>query len=131
MSPQTDEGGGIAGASRVKGGRGGAAARGRHGAVRPVAVSVPWRGELGCGGAAPSYHATQRLAVLDALAAVFLLLRRRAGLVLGCAVLVTDAAANGYANCAIDASAGQTGGRVGHAVITLLALVLRAVTTPP
>lgn len=55
-------------------------------------------------------------------------LRRRAGLLLGCAVLVTDAAANGYANYVIDASAGVTASQVGHAVITLLALALLRVT---
>lgn len=64
------------------------------------------------------------LTVLDPVAAVLLLRRRRAGLLLGCAVLATDAAANGYANYVIDASAGATAGRVGHAVITLLALAL-------
>jgi hypothetical protein len=64
------------------------------------------------------------LTVLDPLAAALLLLRRRAGLVLGCGVLVTDAVANGFANYAIDASVGLTVGRVGHAVITLLALAL-------
>ena len=64
------------------------------------------------------------LTVLDPLAAALLVLRRRAGLVLGCAVLVTDAAANGYVNYAIDASVG----RVGHAVITLLALALLVAT---
>ena len=68
------------------------------------------------------------LTVLDPLAAALLLLRRRAGLVLGCAVLVTDAAANGYANYAIDASVGLTVGRVGHAVITLLTLALLVAT---
>ena len=68
------------------------------------------------------------LTVLDPLAAALLLLRRRAGLILGCAVLVTDAAANGYANYAIDASVGLTVGRVGHAVITLLALALLVAT---
>ena len=68
------------------------------------------------------------LTVLDPLAAALLLLRRRAGLMLGCAVLVTDAAANGYANYAIDASVGLTVGRVGHAVITLLALALLVAT---
>jgi hypothetical protein len=64
------------------------------------------------------------LTVLDPLAAVLLLLRRRAGLVLGCAVLVTDAAANGYANYAVGDVEGITAGRVGQAVITLLAVAL-------
>ena len=64
------------------------------------------------------------LPALDPAAAVLLLRRRRAGLLLGCGVLVTDAAANGYANYVIDASAGLTVGRVGHAVISVLALAL-------
>ena len=64
------------------------------------------------------------LTVLDPVAAVLLLQRRRAGLMLGCVVLVTDAAANGYANYVIDASAGLTAGRVGHGVISMLALAL-------
>lgn len=68
------------------------------------------------------------LTVLDPLAAVLLLLRRRAGLLLACAVLVTDAAANGYANYTVDASAGLTVGRVGQAVIALVALALLAAT---
>jgi hypothetical protein len=36
------------------------------------------------------------LVILDALAAILLVLRRRSGLVLGVAVLITDFAANGY-----------------------------------
>ena len=48
------------------------------------------------------------LTVLDPLAAALLLLRRRAGLMLGCAVLVIDAVANGYPYHAIDASVGLT-----------------------
>ena len=66
------------------------------------------------------------LTALDPLAAVLLLLRRRTGLLLGCAVLVTDAAANGYANHALDTSVGLTVGRAGSAVIALLALALLA-----
>ncbi|WP_193616510.1 hypothetical protein [Goekera deserti] len=68
------------------------------------------------------------LTLLDPLAAVLLLLRRRTGLLLACAVLVTDAAANGYATYAVDATAGLTLGRVGQAVITLLTLALLAAT---
>lgn len=64
------------------------------------------------------------LTMFDALAAVLLLLRRRSGLVLGCAVLITDAAANGYVNYVLDASDGITAGRIGQAVITVLALAL-------
>lgn len=66
------------------------------------------------------------LTVLDPLAAALLLLRRRAGLVLASAVLVSDAVANGCANYVYDASAGLTLGRAGHAVISLLALALLA-----
>jgi hypothetical protein len=66
------------------------------------------------------------LAVLDPLAAALLWLRRRAGLALGCAVLVTDAAANGYANYVPDTSPGLTAGRIGQAAITVLALALLA-----
>lgn len=66
------------------------------------------------------------LTLLDPLAAVLLLQRRRAGLILGCAVLLTDAGANAYANYVLDVRPGITAGRVGQAVITLLALVLCA-----
>lgn len=68
------------------------------------------------------------LTVLDPLAATLLWLRRREGLVLGCAVLVTDAAANGYANYVLDSSGGATAGRIGQAAITALAIALLAVT---
>ena len=66
------------------------------------------------------------LTVFDPLAAAFLWLRRREGLALGCAVLVTDAAANGYANYVLDSSPGVTAGRIGQAVITALAITLLA-----
>jgi len=66
--------------------------------------------------------------VLDPLPAVLLVLRRRAGLLLACAVLATDAAANGDANSASDTITGSTASRVGQAVITLLALALLAAT---
>lgn len=66
------------------------------------------------------------LTLLNPIAAVLLLLRRRAGLLLGCAILITDAAGNGYANYVIDASNGLTAGRVGQAVITVLAVALLA-----
>lgn len=66
------------------------------------------------------------LTLLDPLAAVLLLQRRRAGLILGCAVLLTDAGANAYANYVLDPRPGITAGRVGQAVITLLALALCA-----
>ena len=62
------------------------------------------------------------LTMLNPVAAVLLLLRRRAGLVLGCTVLLTGAAANGYANYVTHAASGLTAGRVGQAVITVLAV---------
>ncbi len=70
------------------------------------------------------------LTVLDPLAAVLLARARRTGVVLAVAVLVTDAAANGWANLALDASPGLTAGRVGTTVITGLALVLLAAARP-
>ncbi|PZG16931.1 hypothetical protein C1I95_16525 [Micromonospora craterilacus] len=69
------------------------------------------------------------LTVLDPLAALLLALRRVEGLLLGCAILVTDAAANGYANYVLDPSPGITPGRIGQSVITLLAVAL-IVATP-
>ncbi|RIV41407.1 hypothetical protein [Micromonospora radicis] len=68
------------------------------------------------------------LTVLDPLAALLLALRRLEGLFLGCAILVTDAAANGYANYVLDGTAGVTPGRVGQAVITALAVALLLAT---
>ncbi len=68
------------------------------------------------------------LTVLDPAAALLLARRRRAGLVLGCAVLVTDAAANLYANLVVDGSDGLTVGRVGAAVVAALAVALIAVS---
>ncbi|MEU8165349.1 hypothetical protein [Micromonospora sp. NPDC049004] len=62
------------------------------------------------------------LTLWDPLAALLLAARRRAGLALGCAVLVTDAAANGYANYVLDPAGGVTPGRIGQAVITALAV---------
>jgi hypothetical protein len=67
------------------------------------------------------------LTVLDPAAAVLLACRRRAGLVLGCAVLLTDAAGNGYANYAVRSGQGVTAGRAGQAVVTVLAIALLAV----
>lgn len=64
------------------------------------------------------------LTVLDPLAAVLLAHRRRSGVVLATAVLISDAAANGWANYALDDTAGITTGRVGQAVITVLAIAL-------
>ena len=47
-------------------------------------------------------------------------------LALGCVVLVTDAAANGYGNCVLDSSQGATAGRTGQSAITALAVALLA-----
>jgi hypothetical protein len=52
--------------------------------------------------------------------------RRRAGLVLGCAVLLSDAAGNGYACYAIRPGQGITVGQAGQAVVTMLAIALLA-----
>lgn len=61
------------------------------------------------------------LTVLDPLAAVLLARRRRSGVVLAVVVLVSDAAANGFANYVLDRAVGFTAGRVGHTVIAMLA----------
>ncbi len=62
------------------------------------------------------------LTVLDPLAAVLLARRCRSGVVLALAVLVSDAAANGVANYLLDPAMGVTAGRIGHAVVTMLAI---------
>ncbi|GLY19669.1 hypothetical protein Kisp01_66830 [Kineosporia sp. NBRC 101677] len=69
------------------------------------------------------------LTVLDPLAAVLLLRQRQVGLVLACAVLLSDSAANGYANYILDSSPGITTGRIGHAVVTVLAVTFTAAAT--
>jgi len=61
------------------------------------------------------------LTVLDPLAAVLLARRHRSGVVLAVAVFVSDAAANAVANYGLDPSAGVTAGRLGQAVLTILA----------
>ncbi len=66
------------------------------------------------------------LTLWDPLAALLLAARRLEGLALGCAVLATDAAANWYANYVLDPASGITPGRIGHAVITALAVALVA-----
>ena len=68
------------------------------------------------------------LTLWDPLAALLLAARRMEGLALGCAVLTTDAAANGYANYVLDAAGGVTPGRIGQAVITALAVGLVALS---
>jgi hypothetical protein len=67
------------------------------------------------------------LTVLDPVAAGLLACRRRAGLLLGCAVLLSDAAGNGYVNYAVRPGQGITAGRAGQAVVTVLAVALLAV----
>ncbi len=62
------------------------------------------------------------LTILDPLAAVLLARRTRRGVVLAVAVLVSDAIANGWANYVLDPAVGVTVGRVGQAVITMLAI---------
>jgi hypothetical protein len=81
--------------------------------VQLVAGGYPW---------APSWLAAYfiSLTALDPLAAVLIALRRRAGLYLGAFVLVTDAAANGYA--AYHLHEGGWPARAAQAVITLLAI---------
>ncbi|MFG3690843.1 hypothetical protein [Micromonospora sp. NPDC047740] len=66
------------------------------------------------------------LTVFDPLAALLLALRRIEGLLLGCVVLASDAAANGYANYVLDSAPGITPGRIGQAVVTALAVALIA-----
>ena len=62
------------------------------------------------------------LTVLDPLAAVLLARRRRSGLVLAVVVLDPDAAANSFANYVLDHAVGLTADRIGHTVITMLAI---------
>lgn len=62
------------------------------------------------------------LTILDPLAAVLLAYRTRAGVLLAVTVLVSDAVTNGWANYVLDTASGVTVGRVGQAVITLLAI---------
>ncbi len=68
------------------------------------------------------------LLVLDPLAAVLLARRHRSGVALSAAVLVSDAVANGIANYALDPAGGVTAGRLGQAVITVLAIGACAAT---
>lgn len=63
------------------------------------------------------------LAVFDPLAAILLASRRRSGPSQPMKVR-SDAAANGYANYSLDATAGETIGRVGQAAITVLAVAI-------
>lgn len=65
------------------------------------------------------------LTIADPVAAVLLWRRSRLGVILGCAVLVSDALANGYANYIVVDSE-VTMGRIGQAIITILAVSLCA-----
>lgn len=60
------------------------------------------------------------LTLLDPAAALLLAWRRQAGLLLAGAVLVTDA----YANYVVDHAEGVTAGRIGTAVLAVLAIAL-------
>ena len=66
------------------------------------------------------------LTLADPTAAVLLWRRRRSGVILGCVVLLADALANGYANYVLDEVSGLTPGRIGQAVVTVLAVALLA-----
>ena len=70
------------------------------------------------------------LTAVDPLAAVLLARRRRSGVLLAVAVLVTDALANGWAAYALDPAGGVTAARVGQAVVTALALAVTAAALP-
>ncbi|MGC5311017.1 hypothetical protein [Micromonospora zamorensis] len=94
-------------------------------AVHIVQLLIPQFGpQLALPGWLTVYFAS--LTLWDPLAALLLVARRVEGLALGCVVLVTDAAANWYANYVLDPAGGVTPGRVGQAVITALALALVA-----
>ncbi|MFU8874077.1 hypothetical protein [Micromonospora sp. SL4-19] len=60
------------------------------------------------------------LTVADPVAAVLLARRRRLGMDLACLILVTDAAANGWAVYGLPSSAPAA--RIGHATVTIIAL---------
>ncbi|MET8529595.1 hypothetical protein [Micromonospora sp. NPDC005172] len=97
------------------------------GVVHVLQLLVPGlRPQLALPGWLAVYFAS--LTLWDPLAALLLAARRPAGLALGCVVLVTDAAANGYANYVLDPTGGVTPGRIRQAVITALAVALVAFT---
>lgn len=68
------------------------------------------------------------LTVLDPVAAVLLARRHRSGVALATTVFVSDTVGNGLANYVFDPSRGVTAGRLGHGVITILALAMCAAT---
>ncbi|MEV1160332.1 hypothetical protein AB0J27_33520 [Micromonospora chokoriensis] len=97
------------------------------GVVHVVQLLMPQFGpQLALPGWLTFYFAS--LTLWDPLAAQLLAARRVEGLALGCAVLVTDAAANWYANYVLDPALGVTPGRIGQAVISALAVALVALT---
>ncbi|MFJ2086327.1 hypothetical protein ACI2KV_29865 [Micromonospora chokoriensis] len=97
------------------------------GVVHVVQLLMPQFGpQLALPGWLVVYFAS--LTLWDPLAALLLAARRVEGLALGCMVLVTDAAANWYANYVLDPALGVTPGRIGQAVISALAVALVALT---
>ena len=66
------------------------------------------------------------LVLVDPLAAVLLWLRPAPGTIFGAAVLLVDAAVNGYANFVLDPAEGITVGRVGVGAVAVLGLGLAA-----
>lgn len=64
------------------------------------------------------------LVLLDPLAAVLLWLRPTRGAIFGAVVLLTDAAANGYANFVLDPAEGITVGRVAVGAVAVLGVGL-------
>lgn len=68
------------------------------------------------------------LTVADPVAAVMVAWRTRAGVVLAVAVLVSDAAANGWANYVLDPASGVTVRHVGHGVVSAIAIAVCAAT---
>ncbi|MDV8025020.1 hypothetical protein [Rhodococcus sp. IEGM 1330] len=69
------------------------------------------------------------LVVLDPLAAILIVRRRRVGLLIGATTLLLDAAANAVVNYPPhDLTDGVTAGRVGQVVVTALAVLLVFVT---
>ncbi|MCZ7373995.1 hypothetical protein [Micromonospora sp. WMMC250] len=97
------------------------------GVVHVVQLLMPRFGpQLALPGWLAFYFAS--LTLWDPVAALLLAARRVEGLALGCTVLVTDAAANWYANYVLDPAPGVTPGRIGQAVISVLAVGLVALT---
>lgn len=62
------------------------------------------------------------LTILDPLAAVLLARCTRSGVAMAVSVFVSNALANGWVNYALDPAVGITTGRLGHALLIVLAL---------